>query len=211
MVDLPRCFDPIQLSRPRGAHRYDAFSPKLNRRLTFYGRSAFEAWLMIESDPGVRTFCERPGVMTVDGHRCIVDFWLSFVDHEGLVLLSDRTPATDRLQNYPDFDSDSFIVRHIGVAERAAARVWIGNWQRMLPVLVSARGLVTPSLLNAIERFVATPQPLLSVEREFSTGDPVLVRAAAFELLHLGRVQAIELHTESLSLLTRFATAQAAS
>jgi hypothetical protein len=66
----------------------------------------------------------------------------------------------------------SFTVRHIGVAERAAARVWIGNWQRMLPVLVSARGLVTPSLLNAIERFVATPQPLLSVEREFRPVDP---------------------------------------
>jgi hypothetical protein len=146
--------------------------------------------------------------MTVDGHRCIVDFWLGFVDHEGLVLLSDRTPATDRQQNYPDFDSDAFTVRYIGAAERAAARVWIGNWQRMLPLLVAARGLVT---LNAIERFVATPQPLLAVEREFSTGDPVLVRAAVFELLHLGRAQALELHTESLSLLTRFAAVRAAS
>jgi hypothetical protein len=116
MVDLLRCFNPIQLSRPRGTHRYDVFSFKLNRRLTFYGRSAFEAWLMIESDPVVRTFCERPGVMTIDGHRRLVDFWVSFVDHEGLVLLSEPTPATDRLQNCPDFDSDVFTVRRIGAA-----------------------------------------------------------------------------------------------
>jgi hypothetical protein len=44
----------------------------------------------------------------------------------------------------------------------------------------------------------------MAIEREFSTGDPALVRAAVFELLHRGRIQAQELHTESLSYMTRF-------
>ncbi|WP_143325911.1 hypothetical protein [Paraburkholderia ribeironis] len=64
-------------------------------------------------------------------------------------------------------------------------------------------------MLDTIERFVASPQSLLSIEREFSTGDPVLVRAAAFELLHRGRIQALELCTETLSWLTRFAAVEA--
>ncbi|WP_408260791.1 MULTISPECIES: hypothetical protein [Paraburkholderia] len=64
---------------------------------------------------------------------------------------------------------------------------------------------------DAIERFLATPQSLLSIEREFSTGDAVLIRAAVFELLHLGRIRARELHTETLSLLTRFVAVQAES
>ena len=40
----------ITFARPRGAHRLDAFSLTLQRRLTLYRRSALEAWLMIESD-----------------------------------------------------------------------------------------------------------------------------------------------------------------
>ncbi|MGF6998353.1 hypothetical protein [Paraburkholderia sp. GAS32] len=211
MVDVLRSFEPLTLPRSRGAHRYDVFSPKLGRRLTLYRRSAFEAWLMLEADPAAKTFCERPGFVAVDGQRCVVDFWARFNDHECLVILSEATSAADRPRSRLDFDPEAFAVRHIDAAERAAARVWTGNWQRMLPVLVAARGLVKPSMLGAIERFVASPQSLMTVEREFSTGDPSLVRAAVFELLHRGRIQALELHTESLTFLTRFVAIQATS
>src|SRR6185437_13047402 len=159
---------------------------------------------MLEADPASRTFCERPGFMAVDGQRRVVDFWTTSDDHECLVLLSESTPAGDRPRNRIDLDPEAFAVRHIDAAERAAARVWTGNWQRILPVLVAARGLVRPSLADSIERFVASPQSLMAIEREFSTGDPALVRAAVFELLHRGRIQAQELHTESLSYMTRF-------
>ncbi|AJZ56953.1 hypothetical protein OI25_7378 [Paraburkholderia fungorum] len=204
MVAVLRSFEPLMLPRPRGAHRYDAFSPKLGRRLTLYRRSAFEAWLMLEADPASRTFCERPGFMAVDGQRRVVDFWARSDDHECLVPLAESIATSDRPRSRIDFDPEAFAVRYIDAAERAAARVWTGNWQRILPVLVAARGLVKPSLADSIERFVASPQSLVAIEREFSTGDPVLVRAAVFELLHRGRIQALELHTESLSYMTRF-------
>jgi hypothetical protein len=68
-----RSFEPLTLPRPRGAHRYDVFSPKLGRRLTLYRLNAFESWLMLEADPAEKTFCERPGFMAVDGQRCVVD------------------------------------------------------------------------------------------------------------------------------------------
>jgi hypothetical protein len=211
MVDVLRSFEPLTLPRPRGAHRYDVFSPKLGRRLTLYRRSAFEAWLMLEADPAAKSFCERPGFMAVDGQRCVVDFWARSDDHECLVVLSEPTPATDRPRSRLDFDPEAFAVRHIDAAERAAARVWTGNWQRMLPVLVAARGLVKPSLRGAIERFVVSSQSLMTIEREFSTGDPALIRAAVFELLHCGSIHALELHTESLSFLTRFVAVPAKS
>ncbi|WP_429334552.1 hypothetical protein [Paraburkholderia sp. 35.1] len=95
MVDVLRSFEPLTLPRPRGAHRYDVFSPRLGRRLTLYRRSAFEAWLMLEADPATKTFCERPGFMKVDGQRRIVDFWARSDDHEFLVLLPEATPASD--------------------------------------------------------------------------------------------------------------------
>lgn len=211
MASALQSFEPLTLPRPRGAHRYDVFSPKLGRRLTLYRRSAFEAWLMLDADPAAKTFCERPGFLAVGGQRCVVDFWARFNDHECLLVLAEVTPATDRPRGRVDFDPEAFAVRHIDAAERAATGVWIGNWQRMLPVLVAARGLVKPSMLSAIKRFVASPQSLMTIEREFSTGDPSLVRAAVFELLHRGRIQALDLHTESLTFLTRFVAIQAES
>jgi len=42
MDDLLQTPQPVALDRPRGAHRLEAFSPKLNRRLTFYRRCAFD-------------------------------------------------------------------------------------------------------------------------------------------------------------------------
>jgi hypothetical protein len=98
--------------------------------------------------------------------RCVVDLWARFNDHKCLVVLSEATLATDRPRSRLDFDPEAFAVRHIDAAERAAARVWTGNWQSMLPVLVAARGLVKPSMLGAIERFVASPQSLMTIERE---------------------------------------------
>ncbi|MGF6413593.1 hypothetical protein [Paraburkholderia sp. MM5482-R1] len=46
------------------------------------------------------------------------------------------------------------------------------NWQCMLSCIVANRGLVLPSLVNAIERFVTGPWQLVAIEREFSIGDP---------------------------------------
>lgn len=75
----------------------------------------------------------------------------------------------------------------------------------MLPSIIATQGLVSVSLLDAVERFVASRKTLSAIEREFSKGDPVLVRAAIFNLLHTGRVHAEELRTDALSWMTKFA------
>lgn len=119
--------------------------------------------------------------------------------------------AVENGKPHADLDVSAMTVRLLEPADLAASRVWIDNWQRMLPCLTATRGLVPTSLLDAIERFVATAQPLLAIEREFSTDDPILARAAVFALLHAGRISAPELRTTSLSWLTRFAAAEARS
>ncbi|WP_176060121.1 hypothetical protein [Paraburkholderia sp. BCC1876] len=196
-------YRPIALDRPRGAHRLEAFSLKADRRLTLYRQSAFEQWVILEADPAVTAFCERPGFIQAEGKRYLADFWARYFDRQELVILFDsisESPAK------PDtvLDKAGLALRSVQSSEIAASRVWIANWKRMLPCLVATRGLIPPSLSSAIERFVARPHRLLSIEREFTTGDPVLVRSAVFGLLHAGRVQAPELRTHELSLLTEF-------
>ena len=202
---------PVALDRPRGAHRLEAFSPKLNRRLTFYRCCAFDQWILIETDPAVRVFCERPGYVQLRGQRQLADFWVSFSDRQELILLPGPVTADDPTRGGRFRDVNSIDVRSISPADLAASRTWIDNWKRMLPCIVVTRGLVPASLLNAVEQFICSPQSLLSIERKFSAGDPIVARAAVFGLLYAGRVSAPELRTDALSSMTRFASQESQS
>jgi hypothetical protein len=62
-------------------------------------------------------------------------------------------------------DGNALSIRRVAPADLAAARVWIDNWQRMPPYVVANRGLIPPTLSEAIVRFVAAPQRLLAIER----------------------------------------------
>ncbi|KIP17236.1 hypothetical protein WJ41_28790 [Burkholderia ubonensis] len=203
---------PMAIARPLGAHRFEAFSPKLARRVTFFRRPALEQWLVIEADPTARTFCERPGCVMLDGQRYLADFWVRYADRQELITLFDpmAIPA-DKGAAVIANPTKPITVRRIEPAELAASRMWVENWQRMLPCLIAARGLIADPLLDDIVRFVALPQPLLAIEREFSTGDSMLVRAAVFGLLHAGRIQSPALHLEALSLLTSFVASETVS
>ena len=194
--------EPISIVRPRGSHRIETFSPKMNRRLTLYRRSEFDLWVRIETDPTVRSFCERPGYVQYDGDRQLADFLVSYGDRQELLLLTGREVPLD-LRYDSNLDSP-ITIRSVNPADLAASRAWIDNWKRMLPCIVITRGLLSESLLNAIEHFLTSPQPLAAIERKFSGGDPILVRAAIFALLYAGRASAPTLRTTPLSSLTPF-------
>jgi hypothetical protein len=66
--------EPAPLARPRGAHRLEAFSPKLARRVMFYRCSLLQQWLLLEAAPNVISFCERPGYVLIDGHGRLANF-----------------------------------------------------------------------------------------------------------------------------------------
>jgi hypothetical protein len=194
---------PIALDRPRGAHRLEVFSLKADRRLTLYRQSALEQWVILEADPAVTAFCERPGFIQSEGKRYLADFWVRYFDRQELVILFDLA-SEPSVKPDAILDNAGLTVRPVRSSEIAASRAWIANWKRMLPCLVATRGLVPPSLSSAIERFIARPHRLLSIEPEFTTGDPVLVRAAVFGLLHAGRAQAPELRAHELSPLEKW-------
>ena len=44
--------------RPAGSRQLVGYSPKLERRVALYSRHAFEQWLLLESDRGLR--CSGP-------------------------------------------------------------------------------------------------------------------------------------------------------
>jgi hypothetical protein len=197
MADTLHVTKPVALGRPRGAHRFEAFSPKLARRVMFYRRAVLEQWLLLEANPKV-----------INEDRYLADFWVRYVDHDELVVLSEllngSNVAASRAEPLNELDACTADVRLVASAELAAARAWTDNWQRILPYLVANRGVVPATLPPAILQFVDEPRRLLDIEREFLTSEPVIVRAALFSLLHTGRVNAPTLQTQPLSLLTSF-------
>ena len=184
MEDFSHPAKPVALTRPRGAHRLEAFSLKLNRRLTLYRRCTFDQWIMIEVDAAAVSFCERPGYVQIQEKRLLADFMVSYSDRQQLVLLPGSATAEAMSQDFT-FEGDGAIdVRIISPADLAASRIWIDNWKRMLPCLVVTRCLLGQSLVDAVEQFVASPKTLSAIECEFSNGDPILARAAVFKLLY---------------------------
>jgi hypothetical protein len=204
MKDFSLPAKPVAITRPRGAHRLEAFSLKLNRRLTVCRRCTFDQWIMIEVDAAAGSFCERPGYVQIQEKRFLADFWVSYSDRQEIVLLPGAATA-EAMPHDLTFEGDGAMdVRIVSPSELAASRTWIDNWKRMLPCLVVTRGLLERSLMDAVLNFVASPKALSVIEREFSGGDPILARAAVFGLLYAGRITAPELRVNALSPATLF-------
>ena len=194
---------PLALARPRGAHRFEAFSLKLARRVTLYRHVALQQWVLLEANSTVEAFCERPGFVIIGGQQILADFWVRYADRQELVILSEAASAFDAVSNDGGtLDMQGLSIRRVESAELLASRVRINNWRSMLPCLVANRRLLARSLSETIVRLLSQPRRLADIERQLSSGDPVLVRASLFSLLREGRVSAPELHSHPLSLLT---------
>jgi len=200
---------PLALARPRSAHRFEAFSLKLARRVTLYRHVALQQWVLLEANPTVEAFCERPGFVIIDGQQILADFWVRYADRQELVILSEAAFEFDTVSNAGGtLNTQGLSIRRVESAELLASRVWIDNWRSMLPCLVANRRLLTRALSESIVRLLSQPKRLADIERQLSTNDLVLVRASLFNLLREGRVSAPELYSQPLSLLTTFVSAE---
>lgn len=205
-MDIPTRFrSAVPACRPRGVRVIEVFSPKLGRRVQCFGIHAFDQWICLEADPSVLDFCERPTFLDLSQGRRMVDYWARRNDREIFFIVGDETELP--LVKVAGIE---FSLRMVPFAEHAAARVWIANWERMLPTITACREIMSRSLANSVLRFVSEPIQLSHIEQVFGTGDPTLVRATVFSLLHQGCLQAPQLRTTPLSFLTHFQLAESA-
>ncbi|MDN7427123.1 hypothetical protein QZM72_12330 [Burkholderia sp. AU45388] len=113
-----------------------------------------------------QSFCERPGYAQLSGRCYLADFWVRYVNREELVILLDSLAEMPQPAARPNDELKGIPIRLVTSADLAAACVWLDNWRHILPCLVAARGLVSTSLLRAVEIFVTIPHTLLEIERE---------------------------------------------
>jgi hypothetical protein len=190
---------PIEMSRRPWQRRIEVYSPKLKRRLTLFSWVAHDAWLLLEADPAVKVFCERPAYLEGVAGR-LIDFWVNSGRHAKFWLLwpseSEKTPLPKSVQGV--------ALRIVRRADLMALDRRIQNWSQILPYRVSFARFPNARLQNDIFNRLEKPHRLERLEAAFHPLDVATVRAALFELLATGKVIAPDLDVRPLGLTTMF-------
>ncbi|KGW45468.1 hypothetical protein [Burkholderia pseudomallei] len=92
---------------------------------------------MLDADPTVFIFCERPGYVQVDGHQHLADFWCCYVNLDDLVILNDSLFIDDMTKACHDLEGQALSIPRVASAELAATRTWIDNRHHTLPCVVA--------------------------------------------------------------------------
>nr|WP_315249443.1 hypothetical protein [uncultured Duganella sp.] len=189
-----RFLTPADNSRPYKSHRYDVFGLKVEREVTLFGAHALMAWIRLEADPLVRTYCERPLVIPDIKPKRVVDFWVDYQGKQQLWLL--RRPREADLaspeQALPAFAtwaaSNGLELRFVG-SDEGGPPLYLDNWGRILRDLAANRRFVSAVLKARILENFTSARPLSSLSGMFPDEDPVLLRSATYQLLHNGKLR----------------------
>ena len=201
----------MPFSRPSARRRIEVFSPKIGRRLSLVSYDAFRTWLVIEANPHIVTFCERPRY--VDGSRGpTIDFWVQlrgvlagefWMVQEPQRALNPSSQGDDYLPENPSHLHD-LSVRHISRADLIGWAIPLANWARIMPYLISHRRYRDALLEQKIMAFLNEDGSLASVLTHFQKRDETTVQAALFQLLAEGRVISEDLACKLMDGSTRF-------
>ncbi|WP_426211130.1 hypothetical protein [Massilia sp. TWP1-3-3] len=192
-------------TRPYGSHRYDVFAPKLRRSVTLFGRDALDAWTFLESDPSVISYCERPMVVPKATPKRVVDFWVKTKDADQfwILLRSSEVDEEDAPNLTPELSSwctsRQHTVKLINPDDLTVNKNLLDNWGWIIRDLSAFGRLVDKKFLDAVRKAITTPTELGGLETEFFERDPILVRVAAFLLIHLGQAHCRSLGDERIS------------
>ncbi len=193
----------VVFSRPAGRRRIEVFSPKLARRLSLGGYDAYRTWLVIEANPRIKSFCERPTY--VDGPRgAVIDFWVQLSDDEAGEFWMIEPTTVNKTATVPETQLHGLNVRYITHADLLAWAIPIANWARITPYLVSHRRYQDRLLVQSIETFLHQPASIDAILKQFAQRDTTTVEAALFSLLAAGRVLSPDLARAPLGGSTRF-------
>ena len=196
----PRFTFPIDSARPKGAPHFEVWAPKLGRRMTLFDQLHVRLFTLLESNPRVSAYCERPAYSDRNDDKQLIDFWVKAGRREVFWIVTAASgPHSPRIL-IPD---QHINLRSIDARHLISHAIWIENWLRILPYLSANATFVSTKLLADIEQTAVTGPTLGDIERDFQPNDIVLIRTAVFMLLHTGRLKADSLRRQPLGPLIR--------
>ena len=197
--------EPVAISRPRSSHRYEAYSPKLARRITLFSWDAVQLWTLFEAEAAIDFFCERPGLVMHEKRWQLADFWVQRAGLSEVWFL----PDTELVPIGPARRIESSSIVQIKLADLAFLSdqaMLVRNWQAILPYIVSNHRLFNPAQKRRVLDFCTQSQALVDIERAELPADPIVTRSTTFDLVRSGQLLAEDLHVRSLDSSSRFIT-----
>jgi len=97
--------EPVQPKGKQYINRWDSYSPRLDRDVLLYNDLLYDFWALIETDPSVETFCERPLKIKqlVDGNiiESTFDMWVRYKDGNEIFfgIKYSKAKASNKLEN----------------------------------------------------------------------------------------------------------------
>jgi hypothetical protein len=122
----------VETKRRPGQRRIEVFSPKIKRRLTLFSWDSHDAWLLLEADPTVTAFCERPAYVD-GGVGRVLDFW---VDHGGHSWFWALSPEDSESESLPR-TAHGVSLRVLRRPDTIAFAMRIQNWAQIVPYRIS--------------------------------------------------------------------------
>jgi len=197
---------PLPVRRLPRQTLHHAWAPKLQRPILFSSAMQLRLWIMLEANPGVTSYCERPALSVEGVTEPLADFWVMRDGRQQWLSIDDsadvqadapeQQPATQTSRSAPEVEiiSREEIERH---------RIWIQNWMLLLPYLATGAHLIEPTLLANVVEFFDPSGTIDEAEQHFPHIDPVLVRTAVIAGLHSGQLISPDLVTLAFSRHTR--------
>ena len=205
MATTTRFLEAVDNSRPYKSHRYDVFGLKIGRGMTLFGRTALDVWVLLESQPSVISYCERPLVVPDTRPKRVIDFWVRFQDREKLWIvlrsreLDSNSNPSDTMPAFTTWAaSKKLIVRFIDPVDSVARITYLDNWGRILRELSSSGRFVTPAMRQRVRECIDTERPMGALNGLLPDVDPVLLRTAAFSLVHSGQIRCTNIAEQPL-------------
>lgn len=205
MVILPRFTKSSDDSRPYNSHRYDVFGPKLNRSLTLFGRAALDTWILLEADPNVICYCERPIGVPDEKPKRIIDFWARSKNGEEFLFLLSNSEETKGLGKPDSIPAFTAWAQHEGISLsfvnpdlNPKPKFLLANWGWIIRDISAFGKFCSPTLVENLFKSIRSPISFANLAQNFEDVDPILVRIATYALLHQGRIQCQALERELL-------------
>jgi hypothetical protein len=189
----------VEAKRRPGHRRIEVFSPKIKRRVTLFSWDAHDAWLLLEADPSVQAFCERPAYVEGEAGR-LLDFWVDQGGHSKFWALSSEDSESESLPK----TAHGVTLRVLRRPDMIAFAMRIQNWAQIVPYRISFVRQSDRRLQKDLFARLEKPHRLERIEAAFHPVDISVVRAALFNLLAEGKVVAPEMDLAPLGLDTVF-------
>ena len=195
-------------------HYWEAYSPRLDRRVGLYRDIGHDHWAFVESDPTVPWFTERPKRIRLHlGHRRLSRPFDMVLQRNGVFECHrlwdeeadiSQAEAENVASEREICEAWRVCYRRISRQEIERHRQLIDNWKRMLPYIRGPRHRLDARVLgyvSAVGSLTLGEIDVLLADIEQSDA-----RAAVFGLLHQGLLVAPELSHEPLSPTTTVRT-----